>query len=79
MLFSISPDEFPPGTIFVLGSLSHLQGEGLQNYANAGVKAGRRIASRFPDAYSVLFTPPPPWAAAATHSWLGISLTAASG
>ena len=79
MLFSISPEEFPPGTIFVLGSLSHLQGEGLQNYANAGVKAGRRIASRFPDAYSVLFTPPPPWVAAATHSWLGISLTAASG
>jgi hypothetical protein len=24
LLFSISPEEFPPGTIFVLGSLTHL-------------------------------------------------------
>jgi hypothetical protein len=59
LLFSISPEEFPPGTIFVLGSLTHLQGEGLHGYAAAGVKAGKRIASQFPDAYSVLFTPPP--------------------
>ncbi len=59
LLFSISPEEFPHGTIFVLGSLTHLQGEGLQGYATAGVKAGKKIALKFPDAYSVLFTPPP--------------------
>ncbi len=46
--------------IFVLGSLTHLQGEGLQGCASAGVKARCRIASRNPDAYSILFTPPPP-------------------
>jgi hypothetical protein len=69
LLFSISPEEFPPGTIFVLGSLTHLQGEGLYGYAAAGVKAGKRIASQFPDAYSVLFTPPPLWAGATTPSW----------
>jgi hypothetical protein len=73
LLFSISPEEFPPRTIFVLGSLTHLQGEGLHGYAAAGVKAGKRIASQFPDAYSVLFTPPPPplWAGVTTASWLG--------
>ena len=59
LLLSISPEQFPQGTIFVLGSLSHLQGEGLQGYAKAGVTAGRRLSGRFPDSYSFLFTPPP--------------------
>jgi hypothetical protein len=34
--------------------------QGLQGYANSGVKAGKRIAFRFPSAFSILFTPPPP-------------------
>ena len=78
LLFSISPEEFPPGTIFVLGSLTQLQGEGLNGYAAAGVKAGKRIASQFPDAYSVLFTPPL-WVGVTTPSWSGKSWTAAAG
>ncbi len=60
LLFSISLEEFPHGTISVLGSLTHLQDKGLQGYANGGVKAGCRIASHFSAAFSILFTPPPP-------------------
>jgi hypothetical protein len=60
LLLSISPEQLPQGTIFVLGSLSQLQGEGLQGYAKAGVSAGRRLSGKFPDSYSFLFTPPPP-------------------
>jgi hypothetical protein len=59
-LFSISPEEFPQGTIFVLGSLTHLHGEGLQGYATAGIKAGKKIASQFPDAFLFCSLPPPP-------------------
>jgi hypothetical protein len=59
-------------------TLSHLQGEGLQGYAKAGVSAGWRLSGRFPDSYSFLFTPPP-WAAAATRSSSGTSWTAATG
>ena len=73
LLLSIAPDQLPQGTIFVLGSLSQLQGEGLQGYAKAGVTAGRLLSNRFPDSYSFLFTPPPPWAGVETLSLLGIS------
>jgi hypothetical protein len=78
LLFSISPEEFPPETIFVLGSLTHLQGEGLHGYAAAGVKAGKRIASQFPDAYFA-FSPPPLWAGETTPSWYGKSWIAVAG
>ena len=59
LFVSFAPEQLPPGTVIVMGSLSQLQGEGLQGYAKAGINAGRRLSNRFPDSYSFLFTPPP--------------------
>ncbi len=43
----------------MLGSLTHLQCEGLQGYSSAGVKYGKKISGIFQDTTVVLFIPPP--------------------
>jgi hypothetical protein len=53
------PPRIPAGTIFMLGSLTHLQREGLQSYSASGVKFGHRLGSSFPETETVLFIPPP--------------------
>jgi hypothetical protein len=59
LLLSIAPENIPAGTIFVLGSLTHLQCEGLQGYSSAGVRYGTKISGIFRDTTVVLFIPPP--------------------
>jgi hypothetical protein len=44
---------------FVLGSLTHLQCEGLQGYSSAGVRYGTKISGTFSGTTVVLFIPPP--------------------
>ncbi len=59
LLLAIAPEKIPAGTIFVLGSLTHLQCEGLQGYSNSGVKYGKKITGIFRNTTAVLFIPPP--------------------
>jgi hypothetical protein len=62
MLLAISPETIPEGTVFLLGSLTQLQNEGLQGYSSSGVRYGKKIAGIFKNTTVVLFIPPPPWA-----------------
>ncbi len=79
LLVSIAPETFPFGTIFLFGSLTQLQGEGLQGYSNAAIRYSRKIEGKFHGTTAIPFIPPPPWAAAATQTWLGPSPTDAAG
>jgi hypothetical protein len=62
LLLAISPETIPEGTVFLLGSLTQLQNEGLQGYSSSGVRYGKKIAGIFKNTTVVLFIPPPPWA-----------------
>jgi hypothetical protein len=59
MLLAISPETIPEGTVFLLGSLTQLQNEGLQGYSSSGVRYGKKIAGVFKNTTVVLFIPPP--------------------
>jgi hypothetical protein len=61
LIEKVAPPRIPAGTIFLLGSLTHLQREGLQSYSASGVKFGHRLVNSFPETETVLFIPPPPW------------------
>ncbi len=59
LIEKVAPPRIPAGTIFLLGSLTHLQREGLQSYSASGVKFGHRLGNSFPDTETVFFIPPP--------------------
>ena len=59
LLLAISPETIPEGTVFLLGSLTQLQNEGLQGYSSSGVRYGKKIAGTFKNTTVVLFIPPP--------------------
>jgi len=59
LIEKVAPPRIPAGTIFLLGSLTHLQREGLQSYSASGVKFGHRLRSSFPDTETIFFIPPP--------------------
>ncbi len=59
LLISIVPDSLPFGTIILIGSLTQLQGEGLQGYANSGIRITRKLEGTFSGSTSVVFIPPP--------------------
>ncbi len=62
LLLAIAPETIPEGTVFLLGSLTQLQNEGLQGYSSSGVRYGKKIAGNFKNTTVVLFIPPP-------HGW----------
>jgi hypothetical protein len=68
LIEKVAPPCIPAGTIFLLGSLTHLQREGLQSYSASGVKFGHRLGNSFPETETVFFIPPP-WEAARILSW----------
>jgi hypothetical protein len=49
----------PPGTVFVIGSLSHMERVGAQLYATACINAKRRLMGAFKKCEIVPFVPPP--------------------
>jgi len=51
----------PSGTVFVIGSLSHMERVGVQLYATACINAKRRLLGAFKKCEIVPFVPPPPW------------------
>ena len=57
----------PSGTVFVIGSLSHMERVGAQLYATACINAKRRLLGAFKKCEIVPFVPPPPWEAATTR------------
>jgi hypothetical protein len=59
LIEKVAPPRIPAGTIFLIGSLTHLQREGLQSYSASGVKFCNRLGCSFPETESVLFIPPP--------------------
>jgi hypothetical protein len=59
LLISIVPDSLPFGTIILIGSLTQLQGEGLQGYANSGVRITRKLEGSFSGSTPIVFIPPP--------------------
>ena len=59
LIEKVAPPRIPAGTIFMIGSLTHLQREGLQSYSASGVKFGHRLVNSFPETETVLFIPPP--------------------
>jgi hypothetical protein len=69
LIEKVAPPRIPAGTIFLLGSLTHLQREGLQSYSASGVKFCNRLGCSFPETETVLFIPPPPWVDARIRSW----------
>ena len=78
LLLSIVPDSLPFGTIIMIGSLTQLQGEGLQGYANSGIRITRKLEGNFSGSTPIVFIPHL-WAAAATLCWCGRLLTDAHG
>jgi hypothetical protein len=50
----------PSGTVFLVGSLSHLEKSGTQSYATACINAKRRLMGAFKKCEVVPFIPPPP-------------------
>jgi hypothetical protein len=59
LLISIVPDSLPFGTIILIGSLTQLQGEGLQGYANSGIRITRKLEGTFIGSTPIVFIPPP--------------------
>jgi hypothetical protein len=49
----------PSGTVFLVGSLSHLEKAGTQSYATACINAKRRLMGAFKKCEVVPFVPPP--------------------
>jgi hypothetical protein len=45
--------------IFLFGSLTQLQGEGLQGYSNAAIRYSRKIEGKFHGTTAIPFIPPP--------------------
>jgi hypothetical protein len=54
------PVTVPSGTVFLVGSLSHLEKVGTQSYATACINAKRRLMGAFKKCEVVPFVPPPP-------------------
>jgi hypothetical protein len=59
LLISIVLDSLPFGTIILIGSLTQLQGEGLQGYANSGIRITRKLEGTFSGSTPIVFIPPP--------------------
>ncbi len=59
LIEKVAPPRVPAGTIFLLGSLTHLQREGLQSYSASEVKFGHRLGNSFPETETVFLFPPP--------------------
>jgi hypothetical protein len=53
------PISVPSGTVFLVGSLSHLEKTGTQSYATACINAKRRLLGAFKKCEVVPFIPPP--------------------
>jgi len=53
------PVTVPSGTVFLVGSLSHLEKVGTQSYATACINAKRRLMGAFKKCEVVPFVPPP--------------------
>jgi hypothetical protein len=47
LLLAIAPETIPDGTVFLLGSLTQLQNEGLQGYSSSGVRYGKKNCGEF--------------------------------
>jgi hypothetical protein len=61
LLLAIAPETIPEGTVFLLGSLTQLQNEGLQGYSSSGVKIREEICWDFQEHdCCVVHSPPPP-------------------
>jgi len=78
LIEKVAPPRVPAGTLFPLGSLTHLQREGLQSYSASGVKFGHRLGNSFPDTETVFFVPPP-WEGALIRNWFDPFWMAATG
>ena len=78
LIEKVAPPRIPAGTIFLLGSLTHLQREGLQSYSASGVEFGHRLRNSFPDTETIFFIPPP-WEGVPILSWFVPSWTDATG
>jgi hypothetical protein len=59
LMLSIVPESLPFGTLILLGSLTQLQGEGLQGYANSGIRISRKIEGKLSGSTPIVFIPPP--------------------